>query len=242
MPKSKNIILIPARAGSKSIPNKNMRLFCGKPLIYWAIQAGKKSSWGRVCVSTESIEIAQYAEALGVEVPFIRPKVLSTDTATTESVLKHAVQEIGIENIFRLALLQPTSPFRRTSDILDAETIFNEIGDITSVFSVKQAVANQHPEWMIGLNPEGHVERYTGRSLRDSWGTRQNLIPAYIRNDYVYMFKPENLFSNDGKLNMYGKKPKIMVSAPDRIDIDINNQVDWDVAEVLFEKFSNDFK
>ncbi len=237
----KNIIVIPARAGSKSIPNKNMRLFCGKPLIYWAIQVGKKSSWGRVCVSTESTEIAEYAKSLGVEVPFIRPKVLSTDTATTESVLKHAVQEIGKENIFRLALLQPTSPFRRVSDILDAENLFDDFGDITSVFSVKQAIANQHPEWMIGLNPEGHIERYTGRSLKDSWGTRQNLTPAYIRNDYVYMFKPENLFSSDGKLNMYGENPKIMVSAPDRIDIDINNQVDWDVAETLFEKFSSEF-
>ena len=125
--------------------------------------------------------------------------------------------------------------------VLDAETLFDDIGNTTSVFSVKQAVANQHPDWMIGLNSRGYVERYTGRSLKDSWGTRQNLTPAYIRNDYVYMFKPENLFSSDCKLNMYGENPKIMVSAPNRIDIDINNQVDWDIAEVLFEKFSNEF-
>jgi N-acylneuraminate cytidylyltransferase len=218
-----------------------MRLFCGKPLIYWAIHVAKKSSWGRVCVSTESIQIAEYAESLGAEVPFLRPKVLSTDTATTESVLKHFVQGIGVENISRLALLQPTSPFRRVSDILDAESLFNDFGNITSVFSVKQAVANQHPDWMIGLNPRGHVERYNGKSLKDGWGNRQKLMPVYIRNDYVYMLKPQNLSSSDGTLNMYGENPKIMVSAPDRIDIDINNQVDWDVAEVLFEKFSDEF-
>jgi len=235
-----NIILIPARAGSKSIPNKNMKIFCGKPLIYWALKSAKESSWGRVFVSTDSVEIADYVRSLGAEVPFIRPRLLSTDTATTESVLKHAVEKIGRKKINRLALLQPTSPFRRASDILDANSLFEDNEHITCVFSVKQAVANQHPDWMISLDSNGYVERYSGKSLTDGWGTRQNLTPAYIRNDYVYMFKPENLFSVDGNLSMYGENPRIMVSAPDRIDIDINNPIDWHMAEVLFEKFTNE--
>lgn len=217
-----------------------MRLFCGEPLIYWTIQAAKKSFWGEIVVSTESVEIADYAKSLEVEVPFLRPSSLSTDTATTESVLKHAVEEIGKKNISRLALLQPTSPFRRASDITDADALFEDVESTTCVFSVKEAVANQHPDWMIDVDPNGYVKRYSGKNLRDSWGTRQNLTPVYIRNDYVYMFKPENLFPDDGNLSMYGANPRVMVSTPERIDIDINNPRDWDVAEILFEKFSNE--
>ena len=84
---SMNIAVIPARGGSKRIANKNIRPFCGKPMIAWSIGAALTSGlFDRVIVSTDSEEIAQIALSYGAEVPFIRPTELSTDYCGTKSV------------------------------------------------------------------------------------------------------------------------------------------------------------
>jgi CMP-N-acetylneuraminic acid synthetase len=107
--------VIPARGGSKAIPRKNILPLLGKPLIIWTIEAAHASNLiDEFVVSTEDLEIAEVARGAGATV-LDRPEGLATDTATTVSVLQHALQEIPADVV---VLLQPTSPIR-VDDIVD---------------------------------------------------------------------------------------------------------------------------
>ena len=102
-----NLGLIPARAGSKGVPNKNIRNICGKPLIVWSIERALQSVLlDKVVVSTDSNEIAKIASENGAKV-IMRPPELASDTASTQDVMVHALQQ---EHADILVLLQPTSP------------------------------------------------------------------------------------------------------------------------------------
>lgn len=88
-----NLAIIPARGGSKRIPGKNIKLFSGKPLIAYSIEAAQKSEiFDKIIVSTDSDEVAEVAKAYGAEVPFIRPTALSDDFVGTGPVVRHAIQ------------------------------------------------------------------------------------------------------------------------------------------------------
>tara|TARA_B100000780_G_C21001309_1_gene400649 strand:+ start:96 stop:776 length:681 start_codon:yes stop_codon:yes gene_type:complete len=105
-----NIAIIPARSGSKRIKNKNIKLFFGKPLLFYSIQIALKSKlFDRVIVSTDSKKIAKLAKSFGAEAPFLRPKNISNDTAITSKVLVHAVKKIGIKNIKYICCIYPTA-------------------------------------------------------------------------------------------------------------------------------------
>lgn len=105
-----NIAIIPARYGSKRIKNKNIKLFFGKPLIYYAIRLAIKSKlFKRVIVSTDSKKIAKIAETYGAEVPFVRPKNISDDYTITSEVLIHAINNIDRKNIKYICCIYPTA-------------------------------------------------------------------------------------------------------------------------------------
>ena len=110
------LAIIPARANSKGLPGKNVRVLCGKPLIVWSIEHALASECvADTVVSTDSPEIAAIASAAGASVPFLRPAELATDGAATEPVMLHAVAEMerDREPYDVIALLQPTSPYRK---------------------------------------------------------------------------------------------------------------------------------
>ena len=114
------LALIPARSGSKRLPHKNSLNLGGKPLIAWSIDAGLQSKYvDRVVVSTESNAIAAIAKHYGADIPFIRPEILASDTATTIDVVRHAISMLEKENDFYdyILLLQPTSPLRKSTHI-----------------------------------------------------------------------------------------------------------------------------
>ena len=93
-----NVAIIPARAGSKRIPRKNIKEFCGKPMIAYSIEAAKKSGlFQDIIVSTDSEEIAEVAKKFGAEIPFLRPKELADDFTTAGAVIAHAVNWIQKE-------------------------------------------------------------------------------------------------------------------------------------------------
>ena len=124
MYKGKRVLgFIPARAGSKGVPRKNIRLLAGKPLISYTIQAAEASGiFDFLMVSTDGKEIADTAVKAGAEVPFIRPPELATDDAKGIDVLFHAMDwcQKNSMNFHWVMLLQPTSPFRTPEDILNA--------------------------------------------------------------------------------------------------------------------------
>lgn len=125
MIKGKSLLaIILARGGSKRLPNKNILPLAGKPLIAWTIEAAKKSKYiDRIIVSTDSKKIASISKQFGAEVPFVRPKRLATDKATSEDAIKHALQWLFAHEHVRydyFILLQPTSPLRTVKHINDA--------------------------------------------------------------------------------------------------------------------------
>ena len=122
-----NIAIITARGGSKRIPRKNIKEFCGKPIIGYSIQAALKSKlFERVMVSTDDNEIAEVARSLGAEVPFLRSEKNSDDHATTLDVLKEVVEKLEREKISSdfMCCLYPTAPFVRDIDLIES---FKEI-------------------------------------------------------------------------------------------------------------------
>jgi N-acylneuraminate cytidylyltransferase len=114
------IAVIPARGGSKRIPRKNIKLFCGKPMIAWSIEAAKNSDlFDRIIVSTDDAEIAEVAKQCGAEVPFMRPAQLSNDFAGTTEVIAHATQWVLNQgfNVDAVCCIYATAPFVQVGDL-----------------------------------------------------------------------------------------------------------------------------
>lgn len=133
-----NLCVIPARGGSKRIPRKNIKQFCGKPLIAWSIEKAIESDcFDKIIVSTDDIEIANIAKKCGAEVPFIRPRELSDDYTSTTEVISHAIK-FQIENSKKPSIvccIYPTAPFVQTNDIKHGLEIL-KTGGVDYVFSV----------------------------------------------------------------------------------------------------------
>lgn len=106
------IAVIPARGGSKRIPRKNMKIFCGKPMLQWPIAAAVASEiFERVIVSTDDPEIAKLAKEAGAEVPFIRPAELAGDFVATVPVIQHAISQLNIPQLSHVCCIYPTAAF-----------------------------------------------------------------------------------------------------------------------------------
>ena len=149
--------IIPARGGSKGIPNKNLVLLGGVPLIVHSIRAAlAASSITRTVVSTDSAAIAAVASRAGAEVPFRRPAKLATDSATTADVVIHAIktleQNSPVPDI--IVVLQPTSPLRVAADIDGAVELLHSTG-APSIVSISEV---DHPvDWLFRLGARGRL-------------------------------------------------------------------------------------
>ena len=141
----KPLVIIPARGGSKGVPKKNIKVLGGKPLIQWTIDVAREIFEDNIiCVSTDNFQIKKVVENLGLSVPFIRPKNLSTDTAGTYEVLLHALNYYENLGYFPdvIILLQPTSPFRTSKQIKEALELYTS--NIDMIVSVKETKSNPY--------------------------------------------------------------------------------------------------
>lgn len=235
----KIVAVIPARGGSKRITRKNIRSFCGKPLIAWTILAALKSKYlDRVIVSTDDKEIARVAKKYGAEVPFLRPAELAVPTIGIEPTLKHAFQWLLENENYKadaLVLLMPTSPLHQTSHIDEAIEIFKKT-KADSVLGVNETPANHTPYWTLIRNKKGKVTLWGGVSLKNIITRSQDFSQkCYARNDLVYVLKPKNLFEK--KPNIYGNKVELyIIPDPSKYEADINTPDDWKDAEIKFKK------
>ncbi|MBV2127876.1 acylneuraminate cytidylyltransferase family protein [Arsukibacterium indicum] len=197
----KYIALIPARGGSKGIPDKNIRLVNGQPLITWSIKQAKACpAISRVLVSTDSEKIAEIARAAGAEVPALRPAALAEDCTSTEAVMLHVQQHwlTGAEDEV-IVLLQPTSPLRLPDSLANAITCFEQQG-ADSLVSVCESHAFF---WKHPLQPEAQYD-FMHRPRR------QDIKPQdkqYRENGSIYLTKSAILqqFKNrlGGKIAMF---------------------------------------
>ena len=223
------LALITARGGSKRLPGKNTRLLGGRPLIVWSIEAVRRIP--EICdilVSTDEPQIAEVARSAGAMVPWLRPAGLASDVATSVDACMHALEwyERAIGQIDGLLLLQPTSPFRRRSSVLQGIDLFSRNAHRT-VLGVSPAAS--HP--MHCLQIEGdRLRPYVdgGIGLRS-----QDLPPAYALNGAFYLIQPANLRLHR---SFFDADALALVMQQPGEEIDIDTDWDWAVAEAALER------
>ncbi|MFA6171588.1 MAG: acylneuraminate cytidylyltransferase family protein [Patescibacteria group bacterium] len=224
----KILAYIPARAGSKRVPNKNIKNFLGKPLIaYTVLQAKACSIVDRVVVDTDSPKIAQIAKKYGAEVPFLRPAHLATDKSQVVFSLLNVLNRLKDDEGYvpdYVLLLQTTSPLREMKDIMDAWKMIKST-DATTVLTV----CPTHPKlYYLGKNNETIlVNGSEGKS-----NNTQTWPPAYLLNGcFVYIIKTSALLKEK---RIITKKTKAVV-CPRWRSVDIDTPEDWVMGEFLYK-------
>ncbi len=221
-----NVAIIPARQGSKRIPQKNTREFCGKPMLAWTIQAALESRcFDHILVSTDSDNTATIARQYGAETPFIRPAELSDDHTGTTAVLRHATQWL-IDHSFtvhNVCCLYATAPFLSGESIAHGLQALTQPG-VDYAFSVSEfsypvqralKIENQKTQMM-------HPEYYNTRS--------QDLDPAYHDAAQFYWGTVDAWLAEKQILN----SASVPIILPAHSVHDIDTTDDWIRAELMF--------
>jgi len=232
MIKGKKILaIIPARGGSKRLPRKNIIDLNGKPLIAWSIEAGLNSKYvDRVIVSTDDIEIAKISEKWGADIPFIRPKELATDIATTVDVIMHALINVeGGKKVYDyIMLLQPTSPLRSAIHVDEAIELLIE----RSMENVVGVTEVSHPyEWTNTLPHNMSMDDFISDK---AYLTRSQDFPKrYQINGAIYLIKKEAFLLCK---KMISSKKSIAYIMDQNYSIDIDTENDFLLAECVTKK------
>jgi CMP-N,N'-diacetyllegionaminic acid synthase len=226
----RNILaIIPARGGSKSIPRKNVRLLCGKPLIAHTIEVALSSKLvNRVVVSTEDKEIADISKEHGAEV-ISRPPELAQDDTPSLPVFQYAIKHLEERGDYRpeiIVVLQPTSPLRIAEDIDRAIEEFLE-AKYDSVVSVCEV--EHPPHWMYTLEGERLKPLIEGgkKVVR-----RQDAPKVYRLNGAVYVYSRDTTMKENRVL---GRDTKAYIMPLER-SIDIDTELDFKLAELLMRE------
>jgi CMP-N,N'-diacetyllegionaminic acid synthase len=235
MTEKKIVVVIPARGGSKTIPQKNIKIFEGKPLIAWTIECALEAKGiHRVIVSTDNEEIADIARRCGAEVPFFRPAVISRAETPIEPVMLQAYTWLKDNEDYpadTLILLFPTNPLRETRHVEEALALFYT-SKADSVISVNESPAHYTPYWTLVRNPNGTVGYFNGQDIRTGYTRRQDFPQTcFAKNDLIFVLRPQNLL--DPPTSLYGRHAELYVT--DRIyDGDINSPEDWELTLLMF--------
>ena len=225
--------IIPARAGSKGVPKKNIRVLGGYPLIAFSIVAAKLSSdIERVMVSTDSLEIAEIARSYGAEVPFLRPPELAQDASPDIDFIRHALDWLetheGSKPDF-LVVLRPTTPLRDPALIDSAIRTLKSNDQATSLRSAHQL--QEPPQKMMGIQ-DGFLVGLFPEDTRPEYYNlpRQAFSPAYHPNGYVDIIKTSFVRSGN---SLYG--PHILAFVTP-VAGEVDRPEDFEYLEYLVDK------
>ena len=226
------IALICARAGSKGIPNKNIKLLGGKPLIVRAInQAKELKEINRVIVSTDSKEIANLAIDAGAEVPFMRPKKLSEDDTPEWLVWRHALESINkIDSSYPdiLIIVPVTAPLRTVVDLKNCLIEYQK-GNADIIITVTDSHRNPYFN-MVKVDEEGVASLVI--SSEKNIIRRQDTPNIYDMTTVAYVTAPKFVLEKD---NLFSGKVR-HVHVPIERALDIDTPYDLKVAELLLSK------
>ena len=227
-----NIVVIPARGGSKRIKKKNIREFCGKPMIAWPIEVAKESGlFEHIIVSTDDEEIAEVSIEYGAEVPFLRPTNLSDDFAGTIDVIAHAVSWMH-ENQLKpetVCCIYATSVFLTGKDLQKGFTAMatGNWSYAISITDFESPIFRSFKE-----HPGGGLEMY----FPDYFEKRSQDLPvAFHDAAQFYWGKPEAWLNN----KLFFDHHTFPIKIPRWRVQDIDNEDDWKRAELLFELLKN---
>lgn len=228
------VAIIPARGGSKGLKNKNIFPINNKPLIYWTIQACIKSKiFNKIIVSTDSPVIAKIALDHGAEVPFLRPKNLSSDHAKTIDVIRHVINKLyfNISKPDYIYILQPTSPLRTYKNILDAKDLLEKNNKYDSLVSVQEVPHIYNPESLYeNFKKDSFYLKNISSTKNQKIFNRHNKKTFLARNGAAIYITTPSILKNSilGKKVLGFKMNKIQ-------SIDIDDYIDLFTAEYFLK-------
>lgn len=230
-----NVAIIPARGGSKRIPRKNLRNFCGQPIIAYSIATALQSGlFEHVVVSTDDDEIATLARSLGAEVPFVRPEELANDFAGTLAVMGHAAQACAALgwSVQRLCCLYATAPFVQSTDLQRGLQALADTAPKESVHYAFSATSFAFPvQRAIRLRTDGSVEPVWPESIPKR---SQDLEPLYHDAGQFYWGSAAAFGAG---LPIFAAHSKAVLIPRHRVQ-DIDDEADWVRAEWLYRAMS----
>ena len=220
----KNLAIIPARGGSKRIPHKNIKEFLGKPIIAYSIEAALKSGlFDEVMVSTDEAEIAEIAKQYGASVPFMRSAETANDFATTRDVLNEVLNEYQKRGqVFDgMCCIYATAPLIAAEDLKSAHDLLSG-SDFSCVYPV---VEFSYPIWRcLDVAEDGSMKRHWPEFENSR---SQDLPKEYHDSGTFYWYKLNDSAFVEGTIGA-------IILSEDRVQ-DIDNEVDWKLAEMKFE-------
>lgn len=228
------LALIPARAGSKRIPNKNLLLLRDKPLIAYAIEAAKRAGLvTRVFVSTDSEEIASVSCSFAAEVPFLRPAAIAQSDSTEMQFLEHALDWLKNYEKYEpdlIVLLYPTSPFRTSESIDRAIELIRKHPEADSLRSVR--LCSEHP-YKMWVEEGGYLKPFVKTADQNSHTLSYQLLPkVYIQNASIYITKPATILQKKSPVG-----DMVIPFIMDELEsVDVNTPLDFEFAEWLMRK------
>lgn len=221
------VAIIPARGGSKRIPRKNVKDFCGKPMIAWSIEAAKASGcFDQIIVSTDDHEIAKVASEWGATVPFLRPAKLSDDFTGTLPVIRHAVEWLNQNDcpVEYACCLYATAPFVSAADLKEGLQLIQDSGSsyafsVTSYpFPIQRAIRITDNGRVAMFNPEHFHTR--SQDLEEAWHD----AGQFYWGTAEAWCEEQAIFGEDS----------VPVKLPRHRVQDIDTPEDWNRAEWLF--------
>ena len=217
------IAIIPARGGSKRIPQKNVRVFCGQPMISYPIKTAIESGlFSRVFVSTDSVEIAKIAQGYGAEVPFLRSAQASSDTATTQEAIVEMLQKLEISDDAEICCIYPCTPLITSKLIVS--TYRNFVSDVSKYLFT--ATKFSHPVQRGFEISDGAV----GSDVPQS-DVRTQDMQEYFHDAGQLYWATGKVWRSKAKIIDTGTRIEL-VSASEAVDID--SEQDWLLAELIF--------
>lgn len=225
--------VIPARGGSKRIPRKNIKMFCGKPMIVWSIEAALQSGcFDQVLVSTDDPEIAEIALRHGANVPFMRPPELSDDYTGTIPVVRHAIEQLMAQgfDVQQVCCIYATAPFVTSEDLnkglatLETSAADYAFSATSYAFPIQRAVR---------LDTEGRVEMFSPELFNSR---SQDLEDAYHDAGQFYWGKARAWL--EGKV-IFNRGAAAVLLPRHRVQ-DIDTPEDWVRAEWMFRAIHNE--
>ena len=223
------LAIVPARGGSKRIPNKNKRLFNGRPIIEWTLETLIESDlFETVVVSTDDLEIAQISRDLGAEVPFIRPANLADDYTSTADVVIHALDNIPrYQNIeissYLLSVVYPTGVFTAKDDLIAAFELLVNSG-VEHVFSAGRHASPLERSWRV--RDDGYAEM---RHPKFNLTRTQDLEDSFFDAGQFYCSKVSAWVKFAGAVI----PTTTIYELPKSRACDIDCESDWSFAEAM---------
>jgi N-acylneuraminate cytidylyltransferase len=224
-----NVAIIPARGGSQRIPRKNIREFCGKPMLAWSIEAAAKSDcFARIIVSTDDQEIAELARHYGAEVPFLRPALLADSKTGMEAVVLHGIEwlEAAGTTLDYVCCVFATAPFLAAADLRDGLTALEQAPNRQFSLSV-----TRYPfpiQRAVRITADGGIAPFSPESMQVR---SQDLDEAFHEAGQFFWARPEAMRRG---VSVYTAGASVPVVVPRWRVQDIDTMEDWVQAELMF--------